>query len=67
MPRGVFRYDGGFYLAAQKLPDGDYRSFGLERAADVPVAFDYGGPLPERYDYEKLYQRETTHRFTLQV
>ena len=31
MPLGVFRYDNGFYLAAQKLPDGEYRSFGLER------------------------------------
>ena len=55
MPLGVFRYDGGFYLAAQKLPDGEYRSFGLERVVEVPEAFDYSGELPEKYDYEALF------------
>lgn len=55
MPLGVFRYDGGFYLAAQKLPDGEYRSFGLERVVGVPTSFTYDGELPERYDYEELF------------
>jgi len=55
MPLGVFRYDNGFYLAAQKLPDGEYRSFGLERVVGIPEAFDYGGTLPERYNYEELF------------
>ena len=55
MPLGVFRYDNGFYLAAQKLPDGEYRSFGLERVVGVPEAFDYSGTLPERYNYEELF------------
>ena len=55
MPLGVFRYDNGFYLAAQKLPDGEYRSFGLERVVGVPTAFDYSGELPERYNYEALF------------
>ena len=55
MPLGVFRYDNGFYLAAQKLPDGEYRSFGLERVVRVPTAFDYDGVLPERYNYEELF------------
>jgi predicted DNA-binding transcriptional regulator YafY len=55
MPLGVFRYDGGFYLAAQKLPDGEYRSFGLERVVGIPIGFDYQGGLPERYDYEELF------------
>ena len=55
MPLGVFRYDNGFYLAAQKLPDGEYRSFGLERVVGIPTAFDYEGDLPERYNYEELF------------
>ena len=55
MPLGVFRYDSGFYLAAQKLPDGEYRSFGLERTVGVPTAFTYDGQLPDRYDYEMLF------------
>lgn len=55
MPLGVFRYDNGFYLAAQKLPDGEYRSFGLERVVGIPAAFDYDGELPERYNYEELF------------
>ena len=55
LPLGVFRYDNGFYLAAQKLPGGEYRSFGLERVVDIPTAFDYDGDLPERYDYEQLF------------
>ena len=55
LPLGVFRYDNGFYLAAQKLPGGEYRSFGLERVVDIPTAFDYDGELPERYDYEQLF------------
>ena len=45
----------GFYLAAQKLPDGEYRSFGLERVVGIPSAFDYDGVLPERYNYEELF------------
>ena len=55
MPLGVFRYDNGFYLAAQKLPEGEYRSFGLERVVGIPTAFDYDGVLPERYNYEELF------------
>ncbi|MBQ7508189.1 MAG: WYL domain-containing protein [Spirochaetales bacterium] len=55
MPLGVFRYDNGFYLAAQKLPEGEFRSFGLERVVGVPTAFDYEGELPERYNYEELF------------
>lgn len=55
MPLGVFRYDNGFYLAAQKLPDGEYRSFGLERVVGVPTGFDYAGELPEKYNYEELF------------
>lgn len=55
MPLGVFRYDSGFYLAAQKLPDGEYRSFGLERVESIPTTFVYEGQLPERYNYEELF------------
>ena len=55
MPLGVFRYDNGFYLAAQKLPEGEYRSFGLERVVGIPTAFDYDGVLSERYNYEELF------------
>ena len=55
MPLGVFRYDGGFYLAAQKLPDGEFRSFGLERVVGIPSAFEYDGDLPEPYNYEELF------------
>ena len=56
MPLGVFIYDSGVYLAAQKLPDGEYRSFGLERVIDIPIPFAYGGELPERFDYEELFK-----------
>ncbi len=56
MPLGVFKYNAGYYLAAQKLPDGEYRSFGLERVTDIPSSFVYEGTLPERYDYEELFK-----------
>lgn len=55
MPLGVFKYDAGFYLAAQKLPDGEYRTFGIERVLDSPVEFDFDGALPERFDFEELF------------
>lgn len=55
VPLGVFRYDNGFYLAAQKLPEGEYRSFGLERVDGIPSMFDYEGVLPERFNYEELF------------
>lgn len=55
MPLGVFKYNSGYYLAAQKLPDGEYRSFGLERVADIPTSFVYEGSLPDKYDYEELF------------
>lgn len=55
MPLGVFSYNGGFYLAAQKLLDGEYRSFGLERVATIPSTFVYDGELPEKYDYIQLF------------
>ena len=56
MPLGVFKYDSGYYLAAQKLPEGEYRSFGLERVTDIPTSFEYEGVLPEKYDYEELFK-----------
>ena len=55
MPLAVFRYDGGFYLAAQKLPDGEFRIFGLERVVSVPEVFDYSGTLPKRVDYSERF------------
>lgn len=55
MPLGVFQYDGGYYLAAQKLPDGEYRTFGLERAVDVPYVIDYEGELPQKVSYEERF------------
>ena len=55
MPLAVFRYDGGFYLAAQKLPAGEFRTFGLERVVSVPTVFDYSGVLPEKVDYSERF------------
>ena len=55
MPLCVFRYEGGFYLAAQKLPGGEYRSFGLERVVGLPTPFDFNGQKPEPYNYEELF------------
>ena len=55
MPLAVFRYDGGFYLAAQKLPDGEFRIFGLERVVSAPTVIDYSGVLPERVDYSERF------------
>lgn len=56
IPLAVFRYDGGFYLAAQKLPEGEFRIFGLERVVSVGKAFDYEGTLPERVDYSERFR-----------
>ena len=56
MPLAVFRYEGGFYLAAQKLPDGEFRIFGLERVVSIVKVFDYDGALPERIDYSERFK-----------
>lgn len=55
MPLAVFRYDAGFYLAAQKLPDGEFRIFGLERVVSAPEVFDYSGTLPKKVDYSERF------------
>ena len=36
MPLYMFIYDGGIYLNAQKLEDGDLRTYALERIKDIP-------------------------------
>ncbi len=36
MPLYMFIYDGGLYLNAQKVADGELRTFALERIQDVP-------------------------------
>lgn len=56
IPLAVFRYEGGFYLAAQKLPDGEFRIFGLERVVSIVKVFDYDGALPERVDYSERFK-----------
>ena len=56
IPLAVFRYEGGFYLAAQKLPDGEFRIFGLERVVSIVRVFDYEGKLPDRVDYSERFK-----------
>lgn len=55
LPLGVFKYEEGYYLAAQKLPDGEYRTFGLERALNKPRIYTPTAPLPDRVDYKKFF------------
>ena len=55
MPLAVFRHDGGFYLAAQKLSAGEFRIFGLERVVSIIQVFNYDGKLPERVDYSERF------------
>ena len=43
-------YAEGIHFLAEQ-----YRSFGLERTVGVPTAFTYDGQLPDRYDYEALF------------
>lgn len=51
IPLGIFRYETGYYLAAQKLPDGSFRTFGLERVVKEPEIITFTGKLPDKIDY----------------
>lgn len=51
MPLGIFRYETGYYLAAQKLPEGEFRTFGIERISALPKLAIYKGKRPEKIDY----------------
>lgn len=56
-PLGVFRYDAGYYLAAQKLPGGEYRTFGVERIEKLPQIMEYPkNKYPERVAYEERFK-----------
>jgi len=56
-PLGVFRYDTGYYLAAQKLPDGEYRTFGIERISKIPQVLEYSkSKLPEKVKFEDKFK-----------
>jgi len=56
-PLGVFRYYSGYYLAAQKIPNGEYRTFGVERVVDIPQIFYYPkDKYPEREPYEERFK-----------
>jgi len=56
-PLGVFRYYSGYYLAAQKLPNGEYRTFGVERIIEIPKTLKYPkDKYPEREPYEERFK-----------
>lgn len=56
-PLGVFRYDAGYYLAAQKLPNGEYRTFGVERIVKIPAIIEYPREkYPPRENYEGRFK-----------
>lgn len=56
-PLGVFKYDSGYYLAAQKLPGGEYRTFSIDRIAELPKAVFYPeGSFPEKEDYVSKFK-----------
>jgi predicted DNA-binding transcriptional regulator YafY len=51
MPLYMFVYDGGLYLNAQKIEDGEPRTFALERIQDVPkIISPRKRPKPLPYD-----------------
>ena len=51
MPLYMFVYDGGLYLNAQKLEDGELRTFAVERIQDVPkITSPRKRPTPLPYD-----------------
>ena len=51
MPLYMFVYDGGLYLNAQKLEDGELRTYALERIQDVPkITSPKKRPKPLPYD-----------------
>ena len=51
MPLYMFAYDGGLYLNAQKLEDGELRTYALERMQDLPQVIKVKKkPTPLPYD-----------------
>ncbi len=55
VPYGIFKYDYGFYMICQKLPEGEERIFGAERIIGVPRIIDYEGALPGKIDFEARF------------
>ncbi len=55
VPYGIFKYDYGYYMISQKLPEGEERIFGVERIIGIPEIIDYAGELPERLDFEARF------------
>ncbi|MCR5760751.1 MAG: WYL domain-containing protein [Sphaerochaetaceae bacterium] len=51
VPYGIFKYDFGYYIISQKLPEGEERIFGAERIIGIPKIIDYQGTLPEKLDF----------------
>ncbi len=51
MPLGIFKYETGYYLAAQKLPEGQFRTFSMERVSSAPQLAVFTGHRPEKIDY----------------